>query len=118
MSGPNAADLTLTTPSGTNCSQLGGTLPANSQCQFFYTFTPSTLTAETATVNVTDLSTGTPVALPAFTLTGAGVPQLSVTITGSGSVSDGASFHCGSERKLSSTISAVNTLIAIPSMFK
>jgi YVTN family beta-propeller protein len=96
LSGPNAADFSLTTPSGTNCSQLGGTLPANSQCQFFYTFQPSTLGAETATVNVTDTSTGTPVALPIFTLTGTGVPQLSVTVTGSGSVTDGASFTCGS----------------------
>src|SRR5271154_1551158 len=111
LSGPNAADFILTTPSGTNCSQLGGTLPANSQCQFFYAFQPSTLTAETATVNVTDTSTGTPVTLPAFTLTGTGVPQLSVTITGSGSVSDGASFNCGSGS--CTTTYAANTSVTL-----
>ena len=116
LSGPNAADFALTTPSGTNCSQLGGTLPANSQCQFFYAFQPSTLGAETATVNVTDTSTGTPVTLPAFTLTGTGVPQLSVTITGSGSVSDGASFSCGSGTCTTTyAANAMVTLTATPS---
>ncbi len=96
LGGTNASDFTLTTGSGTLCNQLGGLLPANSQCNFWFTFDPSTLGAESATLTATDTTTGTPVALPAFSLTGTGVPQLSVTIAGTGSVSDGANFSCGS----------------------
>ena len=96
LGGANAADFTLSTGSGTLCNQLGGVLPANSQCNFWFTFQPSTLGAESATLTATDTTTGTPVALPTFELTGAGVAQLSVTINGAGSVSDGASFTCGS----------------------
>ncbi len=95
LGGANASDFTLTTGSGTLCNQLSGVLPANSQCNFWFTFQPSTLGAESATLTATDTTTGTPVDLPVFNLTGNGVPQLSVTITGSGSVSDGASFSCG-----------------------
>ncbi len=97
LGGANASDFTLTTGSGTLCNQLGGVLPANSQCNFWFTFQPSTLGAESATLTATDTTTGTPIDLPVFNLTGSGVPQLSVTISGNGtgSVSDGASFTCG-----------------------
>ncbi|MGB9336226.1 MAG: Ig-like domain repeat protein [Candidatus Acidiferrales bacterium] len=97
LGGANASDFTLTTGSGTLCNQLGGLLPANSQCNFWFTFQPSTLGAESATLTATDTTTGTPVDLPVFNLTGSGVPQLSVNISGNGtgSVSDGVSFTCG-----------------------
>ncbi len=85
LNGDDAADFILTTPSGTNCSQLGGVLPANSQCQFWYEFKPSTLLTETATLTAQDTTTGTPVSIGSFTLTGNGVAQLSVTIAGNGS---------------------------------
>ena len=68
LNGADSADFILTTPSGTNCSQLGGVLPANSQCQFWYEFQPSTLLTETATLTAQDTTTGTPVSIGSLTI--------------------------------------------------
>jgi trimeric autotransporter adhesin len=56
ISGTNAADFAIAT--GTNA--CGTTLAQNSNCSIYVTFKPSTIAAESATLNVADNATGSP----------------------------------------------------------
>ena len=91
LSGGQAADFHEVTGNGTLCSSLGGLLPANSSCVIYYQFQPSATGPESAQVQAFDTTSGTPVAIPPFNLTGTGASsqqQLTVNISGTGTVSD------------------------------
>jgi 6-phosphogluconolactonase (cycloisomerase 2 family) len=70
ISGTNATDFA---PSTTTC---GASIAAHASCTVSVTFTPSTLLAETATLNITDSATNSP---QTVALTGTGMQQVTLS---------------------------------------
>ena len=92
MLGNNPSDFIINVGAAQNdCNSLGGVLPGGTQCNMSVYFQPQTALDESAILTVTDDSSGVPGSQQTQPITGNGVPQVTITAsgTGVGAVSDG-----------------------------
>jgi YVTN family beta-propeller protein len=116
FTGANAADFTEVPFNGTDplCNTLAGVLPAGSYCVVNVAFTPTLVTPESASLTFTDNSLGALGSIQTVALTGSGLPQLTVNISGNGGgkVTDNlASLNCTSAQCVVGY--PVNTVVAL-----